>query len=448
MKKLSTSTTFIVAYFALGGAICGYVLSIISGAASFIKNDFNLSTAELSEIMGVFLLGGIVANILFLFSDKFGRKLLVFVTLILYIIGILLFTTAHSSTMLYVGRLVQGISILLGSMAFTVYLTEVAPTKHRGKMVTVFQLSWTAGMFIANFVNMGFEQSGNWQLMFNVVLFVPVLLIIFTGFLPQTPRWLVLRGRKDEAKELLRNLNKKLSSEDLEHEFNMILQAKDKTKDMNIFKELTQKKFFKPILLVIAILVLTQLTGINAILQASATMLKDTGLTSDFMSIFGAILISGVNFVLTIGTIMYVDKIGRIKLLKIGTGGYCITMLILSAVFFLLPVGPLKGYCMLIGLMVGVGFLAFGPTGVIYVIVAEILPNSVRSTGLVIGGFASMIIGFFFISKFLVIATKGGYGILFLVLAICAIIYFFFSIKLLPETKGKTLEEIEAIYEE
>ena len=434
---------FIITFFALGGMISGYILTVISGALPFFRGDFHLTTPQVSNLLGLILLGGLLAKVCLLFSDKFGRKQLIILTIILYFIGVVVFTHATSYSMLEIGRLLQGASMIMSSVAYTVYLTEIAPSHMRGKIVTVFQLSWTAGMLLANVVNFAYAPSGDWKAMFNIILVVPVILFFMAFILPPSPRWLALKGRDEEAKEVMRGLNSKLSPAMLQNELNSLTKKEVKVSKRVIFR----KKYIWGIFLASALLILNQMTGINAIVQTSTLMLKQAGMSSTLVTILGSIGITGVNCVMTIFTIIYVDKLGRKRLLKIGTFGYLITMVIMGGILMALPNGALKGWLMLAGLMIGVGFIAFGPCGVIYVIVAEVLPNKVRSYGIIIGGFCSIIVGTFFISKFLVFAQSAGYGVLFMSLAFFALIYFLFSTFLVPDTSNKTLEEIEEMYD-
>lgn len=441
MKKLTESPAFIIVFFSLGGLICGYALSVIAGAAPTIVKEFSLSTNQISTIMGLILFGGVFAKFILVMNDCFERKIMIIINLLLYIVGILLFTSAHTYEMLYWGRFIQGTAVIMGTVTFPVYLSEIAPAKNRGRMITTFQLSWTAGMLIASIVNLKMVGSSNWQPMFNVILFIPAILFIFAFFLPRSPRWLAMKGRIVEAEQIVRAINKSMKPEDVQKEVNALL-ARDQINWAGSFGLIF--KFIKPILLVTGVFVLTQLLGINAIFQTSVILLKACGVQSDFMAIFGTILLSAVNFLMTIGTIMFVDKLGRKKLLRIGTFGYFICMLILALTVWIAPKTEITGWACLVLMLVGIGFLAFGPTGVVYVIIAEMLPTAIRSIGIVIGGLCSVIVGTIFVSKFLVIGAWLGYGSLFLMISIFSLIYFIFSIKLLPETKGKTLEEIES----
>jgi MFS transporter, SP family, galactose:H+ symporter len=162
------------------------------------------------------------------------------------------------------------------------------------------------------------------------------------------------------------------------------------------------------------------------------------------MAIFGTILLSAVNFIMTIGTIIFVDKIGRKTILKIGIIGFAVSMIALTIVVSVLPSVELTGWLALVCILVGIGFLAFGPTGVVYVILVEVLPTPIRTLGFIIGGFTGLLVGWVFVSQFLAIGTAFGYPFLFGMLAFFAVLYFLFITFLLPETGGKSLEEIEA----
>ncbi|HJO94751.1 MAG TPA: MFS transporter [Victivallales bacterium] len=441
MKKLGYSQLFIVIFFSFGGFIGGYLLCVINGAAPFLINDFKLSTYQISTIMGLILFGGLIAKVILIFQDYFGRKKLIYINLVLFIVGILLFTSAHNYELLYWGRLIQGAAAIMSTVVFTVYLSEIAPSNRRGIMIVFFQLAWTAGMFIANIVNISYVKTGNWELMFNFIIFIPVIMLIFTPFLPRSPRWLVLRGRFNEAKEIITGINYKMNSDNLKIEIESVT-AGSEVKWLSSFALIF--KYKKAILFTILIFVLTQLCGVNAIMQTSTIVLKDCGIQSTFMAVFGTVLISGFNFIMTIGTILLVEKLGRKRILKIGLYGFTISMFALAIIVGVMPKIELTGWLALICMLVGIGFLAFGPCGVVYVLIAEVLPTSVRTVGIIIGGISSIIVGTIFVSKFLIIGNTFGFSVLFGMMGAFALIYLLFSIFKLPETGGKSLEEIES----
>lgn len=434
---------FLVIFSSFGGLIGGYMLSVIAGAAPFIKHDFMLSSQQLSLLLGILLFGGIVSKIILLFGNSLGRKNLLIFILIVYVLGVLVFTLGHSFASLSFGRFLQGISILLSTIVFTMYVAEMSPPSIRGSMVTVFQLSWTAGILLANVINFMFVKNGNWHLMFNTVLIIPVGMLLVSFFLPESPRLLVLRGRVDEAKEVVKKIFKNLPPERLEYELSELMKNND-SKFTGLREIFFKWKYLKPFLLVTFILVFNQLMGINAILQASVIMLQDSGLKSQQLSVFGSVLISGINFVMTIFTVVLIDRIGRKTLFKLGTGVFFFTVLILSILMIILVPGKLKGTVMLFGLFIATGFFAIGPGGAVYAVLSEVIPTKIRSIGISIGGIFAYLVGAVFVSKFLIIGEKFGFGLLFLFIAIFSLIYFIFCVKLLPETNGKTLETIES----
>ncbi|HJO92307.1 MAG TPA: sugar porter family MFS transporter [Victivallales bacterium] len=445
LDRFRHSIVFIIVFFTIGGSIFGYELSIIASAAPFIRSSFHLTTVQLSTLMGLILLGGIMSKAIIMFADFLGRRNLIIFTFFIYIIGFLIFTHSHSYAMLSVGRLIQGASMTLNAVIFNVYLAEISPKKIRGRVILAQQLSFTAGILLAGIVSLGYVKSGNWEGMFNCILFLPIILFFFSFLLPQSPRCLALKGKLEEAKTILRKINKKLTKEQLELECEELVF--DHKKDSSVKEKLKlylNKKYIKPILIVLALYVLDQLTGVKAIFQTSVVILNQTGISSTFVGVLGSIFITGMNFVMTIVTLIYIDKLGRKKILKIGIAGFAISTLIMGLILFLLPTGNVKGWVMLIGLVVAIGFYAFGPSAVIGVLASEIIPNRARSIGLVICGLIANIVGMIFVSQFLIIAKDAGYGILFTAIAISAIIFFIFALKVVPETRGKSLEEIES----
>lgn len=430
----------VVIFFALGGLVGGYLLTVIAGATPFLIKEFSLNTEQISTLIGLILFGGVFAKAVLIFNDFFGRKTMLYANLILFIIGIIIFTLSNSYTGLFIGRFIQGSGAIMSTVVFPVYLSEIAPSKKRGTFITVFQLSWTAGMLIAAIINLCFTGSGNWRIMFNLIIFIPIILIFFVHKLPISPRWLVLKGRLEEAKEVIVSLNSNMNAVEIQHEI-LSVSTGSSVQWKESFGLII--KYRKPILYAIAIFVLTQLCGVNAIMQTTVIILKNCGIQSNFMAVFGTILVASMNFIMTIGTILLVDKLGRKRILKIGINSFIICMIILAILVGTFNHSQLIGWLSLICIMLGVGFVAFGPAGVVYVLLAEVLPTPVRSIGFIIGGFASIITGTIFASKFLIIGNAFGYSFLFSMLAVFAFIYLIFSKLALPETSGKSLEEIE-----
>jgi sugar porter (SP) family MFS transporter len=440
-SSIKNSPVFIVIFFTFGGLLGGYLLSVIAGATPFLIHDFSLTTGQLSTIMGLILFGGIFAKLVLLFNDCFGRKAMVYFNLFLFIIGIVIFTFAQDYRSLFIGRFIQGSAAIMSTVVFPVYLSEISSINKRGRMITVFQLAWTTGMLLAGIVNIFFAQYGSWKAMFNVALIIPIILLFFVRYLPVSPRWLVMKGRTEAAKDVIINLNKGLSHDAITTEINAVANG-EQVKWLQSFPLIL--KYKKAIFYAITIFVLTQLCGINAIMQTSVIILKNCGIHSDFMAIFGTILISATNFIMTVCTIILVDKLGRKKILMIGIAGFVISMIILSGITGLFPHTQTIGWLSLICIIIAVGFVAFGPCGVVYVLLAEVLPTPVRTLGFIIGGFFSIIVGTIFASKFILIGASFGYSLLFGMIAFFAAIYFVFCKTALPETSGKSLEEIES----
>ena len=294
---------------------------------------------------------------------------------------------------------------------------------------------------LSNIFNLFLAANLNWRVIISAIFIVSCFLIYYTTLLPESPRWLFSHGGSEKARKALACLNYKFDNKQTWEEIN-ILANKER---INIFKVLTQRSNVIPILVVTAAVSLNQLSGINGFLQCSVTILKQTGISSEIVGLIGGISITGINFLATILTLIFIERLGRRKILKIGTFSLLFTLILLGILNYILPEIPIKGYITLVGIVLVVGFFAFGPGGVILVLCAELLPNRVRGIGLSIAFTVGGLVGMFFVSAFLPLSDIIGYSGLFFLIAFFVFCYVLISFTI-PETKGKTLEEIEMEY--
>lgn len=438
-KKLLLS---IIIFSVLNGFLCGYLLGVIAGIFPIIQKSFELSDAQISFIAGAILAGCFVSSIYTgPLNDFIGRKKTIIYTMLFYIVGIIIMIFGADYKVFYAGRLFQGIGFGMAVIVVPIYLSEVSPASHRGIVITAFQLSLTAGILISSIINLGLVSYFNWHLLFVVLTALPVILIIYTFFLPQSPRWYVKVGKLDKAKNVLYKIYDRTEAE-LELEAMKLSQGGTTNQKISI---IFKRKYIIPILIVTAAVSLNQLTGINAFIQCSTNILKSAGISSDVIGLLGGISITGVNFVGTIMTLLLIEKIGRRRILKIGTFMVLISLIVIGLINYFAPAGAFKGYVTLIGIVLVVGFYAFGPGGVVVVLCTELLPFKVRGIGFSISFTIGALVGFFFVSEFLTLGEKIGYSGLFLLMA-CFVFFYFLISYAIPETKGKSLEDLENSY--
>ena len=375
-------------------------------------------------------------------ADVYGRTKMIIASGLIFIISVGILYFAHDFYTLFAGRLIQGISVGFITITVPLYLTETAPDKVRGMAVVAFQLLLTAGILLANVVTLGFEATGDWRGMFLTAL-VPGVIVFIGGFLlVKSPRWLLLKGRDEEA---LASLKRIRSEVEAQAEFKAMKESlTQNTVKVSFLKSLGQKRYSKPLLIVFAIAILAQLTGINSFLQFTATILKDAGFTSNLMAIFGSVAITALNMAATVIALLIADRFERKHLVAFGTAGVAITLVVCGLVLNLMPASPEKGWIMFAGLISFIFFFAVGPGAVIWVILSELLPTAVRSKGLAVALFLNSLASAGLAAIFLPTASVIGVGGMFIICGLCTFVYFLVAMFYIPKTRNQSLEEIEA----
>jgi SP family galactose:H+ symporter-like MFS transporter len=428
---------------AIGGVLYGYDLGIISGALLFIDRDIPMTVNQTSFLVAAVFGGGSIATLASGFlSDWLGRRLMILLSAFIFIISVFIVVFAQSYDMLLFGRLVQGVGVGVITIVVPLYLTESMPTALRGRGVTAFQLLLTLGIFLASLVGLFFTSSGDWRGMFSTALVPGMIMFVGCFFLSDSPRWLAMKGRFDQAYKVLK---KTRCTDDARRELVQMRNAVESGRQgfdsakINIW----QRRYMVPICLVFAIAILQQLTGINSLLQLSSVILKEAGLKSNIVDMLGTNAIMGLNFVMTIVAISLVDKLERRTLMSFGTGGIVLSLIFCACVFGFMSEGVDKGFMLLAGVLGFIFFYAVGPGALVWAVLSELLPSKVRSRGLAIALFLNSLTSSIFASIFLGMASHIGYAGVFCVSGFFTLLYFIVCFWLIPKTKGKSLEDIE-----
>ncbi|MCX5773510.1 MAG: sugar porter family MFS transporter [Fusobacteria bacterium] len=430
----------------ISGLMCGYVLGVIAYMFPTFQKEFGITTLQISVLAGAILFGCFVSSIYTgILTDLLGRKWVSLIVFALFLVGGIIFEGSHTMYAFYVARLIQGLAFGMAVIVLPIYFAEMSPKERRGQVITSFQLSMTSGILLASILGMFVIHGAHWHILVTISLLFPIFLLFEMLFMPESAHYLIGKRRFDEAKKILKRIHPFENSDEL------LKSIQERRSSKISFKEgvklIFKRSNFIAILIVTCAVSLNQLTGINAFLQCSLSILRDSGINSNAMGIIGGISITIINFIATIVTLSLVEKIGRKAILKIGTSGLFITFFVLALVHFVMPTGLITGWVTLVGIIMLIGFFAFGPGGVILVLSAELLPNCVRSLGISIAFTVGALVGMFFVSDFMKIAKTIGYSGLFLLIACFIIGYFIIAYKI-PETKGRALEEIEAAWQE
>ncbi|ASG68725.1 MFS transporter [Francisella halioticida] len=439
------SFKYILTVYILAAILGGYALAIVGGIGEEIRRSFHLNTHQLSILLGLVFLGGVLAKIIWLATDYIGRKFMILIFVVFYIIGTYIFVIAQGYETLIVARLIQGGSILLGSYAFPIYITEISPADRRGRYVALFQLLWTAGMCLSGVLIFLFYDVLDWSEYFYITLTIGVVLLIASSFLPSSPTWLVLKNRIDAAYNVIKKTQPNLTDTEIKKHIEDIKISLRIHAPRSFVNKLLIGKDIWPVVIVTVVLILNQLTGINFIVFSSELIIAPLT-SSSYVAHTANFLILAVNFVVTILTIFVIDKWGRKKVIYMGLTVGLASMLGL-VILYSLPNFAYNYVLVIILLTICIAGLAFGPSGVIVTLINELLPNRVRIIGIFMAGVVSMLFSFYFIGYFLKIGQNWGFNVMFGLLLISSCIYFWVVKKFVPETAGKTLEEIENKFE-
>ncbi len=425
-----------------GGLLFGLNMAGISGAVDMIKGQFSLTDSGLGTVAALLTIGCLVGA-LFTgnFTEKFGRKKVMITTAVLYIISALGCAVAESATILILFRLLSGLAVGATSVVAPMYISEISPAKSRGRLVSFNQFAITIGIVLAyifDYLLIGFGNNA-WRYMLAIPGIFGVLYLIFLiAKFPESPRWLLAHGQKEEAINVLnRTGGKRLVDEELPEMEKMLLA--DKSKDRMKFSELFKGKTGKIVLIGTLIAALQQITGINAVIMFSPEIFHAAG-SAKGDSMMQAMIVGLVNFLMTIVALWLVDKKGRKTLLLWGAVGMIASLAYLTWEF----AKPVQnGIGVLIALLVYISFFAASFAPVMWVIISEIYPNRIKGLAMSFSTAVSWLCTFLTVYFAPVIQGSLGLAYLFGIFGLFSVIAFVFVKIWIPETKGKSLEQIE-----
>jgi len=429
---------------ALGGLLFGYDTGVISGALIFIKRDFDLTTmAEEIVVSGVLLgatIGAIMGGRL---VDRFGRRRVLLVTAAIFGIGAVTSALAQSPLILIGSRIVLGVAIGLASTNVPVYLSEVSPPQARGWIVSLFQLAVTAGILAAYVVDYALAGIGGWRWMLGLA--VAPALVFGTGmfFLPETPRWLMRSGQHEIARRVLLRIR---DSADVDLEITEIQTSLAEQTQRGTWSDLLHQHIRPALIVGLGLAVFQQITGINTVIYYAPKILQSAGFTSASGAILATAGVGVVNFAMTIVAMFLVDRAGRRPLLLVGVAGMTVTLAALALSFHFSTESNSLAWLALICLMGYVASFAISLGPIFWLLIAEIYPLKVRGlaegTAATFNWASNLIVSL----TFLTLLERLGPSATFALYAFAAVASWLFSYYLVPETKGRTLEQIEAFW--
>jgi sugar porter (SP) family MFS transporter len=440
-KKNKSSITLISFVAALGGLLFGFDTAIISGTIPYITSYFSLDEYMLGWAVSSILIGcAIGAMAAGVVADKYGRRFTLLVCAILFAVSGIGASLTNQLYAFVLFRLIGGLGVGAAAMVSPMYIAEIAPANLRGRLVAFYQLAIVFGILLAYFSNYVFDGVGkdNWRWMFASQAAPSLLFWLLLLMVPETPRWLMRKGRKKEAAEILENLSGAAS---VEKEITAI--GDSFHQETKISYRLLFNKTYRPVLFLgIMIAIFQQVTGINSILYYAPVIFRETGLDSS-SSLLQTIGIGFVNVIATFIAIGLVDKVGRRKFLLTGSVLMGLSLVTVAVCFHF---KYFDNYIVLIGMLVYVG--AFGCTlgAVTWVYLSEIFPNRIRGLALSVATLSLWIADFIVTYTFPVMTKQLGIAAtLFCYAGLCAVafIYMLFKVR---ETKNRSLEEIETLF--
>lgn len=428
---------------AIGGLLFGFDTGVISGALLYLKKDFNANDVAQEWIVSVLLLGAIAGAILSGYlADKLSRKWTKVISGVIYVVGALGCAFAVSIPMLIGFRFLLGISVGTASFVAPLYISEVSPPRVRGGLVSFNQLAITSGILLAYLVNFAFSGvPDGWRWMLGVAAIPGAALAIGMLTVPRTPRWLVEHGMEDTARDVLKKLRGTDPDADIEKEINDVKEAQKKEASTTI-RDLWKPNIRPLIWIGVGLAVFQQFVGINTVIYYAPTILSNTGL-SDSASIAQTVFVGVTNVVFTIVAVLLLDKVGRRKLLLIGTVGLTVSIIVLG-IFFTSPwLQHNASYLALVALIAYIASFAVGLGPVFWLMISEIYPMGIRSKAMslatVLNWAANFVVAGTFLTLIALITRQGAFFV-FGFIGILAIAFFAWKV---PETKDKSLEELQ-----
>jgi len=451
---MRNNVTFLAIIAALGGFLFGYDTAIISGTIGLVKTQFNLSAVMegwyvSSALVGT-ILGVSVAGIL---SDKFGRKNILLLSGLFFALSAVGCAISGSFNGLVVYRLIGGMGVGVASMLSPLYISEIAPAKNRGRLVALYQLAITLGILVAYFANtylLGLSTSESlidstgmtnkifveevWRAMLGSETLPAVIFLLLLLTIPKSPRWLAMKGKKEQAKNiLLRFVTEKEANEEIQNVEAVL------AKESGGIKAVFSGPFKLAMIIGISLAVLSQVTGINAIIYYGPKILEEGGLQLG-EALGGQVVIGFVNVLFTFIALWKIDDLGRKPLLTYGIIGIMISLVVIGLLFYF---EVNNTYLLMTFILTFIACFAFSFGPVLWVLLSEIYPLKIRGAAMSVATMAVWV-GATFVGQmtpwFLENLKPSG---TFWFFAVCMIPALYLAIKVLPETKGKTLEEIE-----
>jgi SP family arabinose:H+ symporter-like MFS transporter len=441
----------------MGGLLFGFDMAVISGVLPFVKQQFALTSVAEGWFVSSALVGCIIGvSFSGELSDRLGRKKMLMLSAVLFFISAIGTAFAQDFSWLIIARMLGGTGVGVASIVAPLYISEIAPANIRGRLVTFYQLAITAGILLAYLTNSGLlqlslthEGLGSsklidfifikevWRAMLGLGVVPSLLFFIGLCFVPESPRWLIQRGKEHQAVLIMAKLT------NLHHaEREMVLIKDNGQKQMGTYKELFSPALRKPLLIGLLLPLFSQFSGINAVIYYGPRILSDAGINIS-NALLGQIIFGIANFLFTIIAIWKVDQMGRRPLYITGSLGATVALLFTGWCFYS---GATNSIALVIGIVFFLACFAFSIGPLKFVIASEIFPTEIRGRALALSIMVMWVADTLVGQLTPILLGSIGPAYTFWFFAACCLLSFIVVYKMVPETKGKSLEEVQEIW--
>lgn len=427
---------------AFGGFVFGFDTAVISGAEQEIQSLWALSDTMIGQLVAMALYGTVIGALMGGFpSESLGRKKTLIWVAVLYLVSALGSALAPEVYSLMFFRFIGGLAVGASSVTAPMYISEISPAHKRGQLTALFQLNIVIGILIAYLSNyfIGGAGDGNWRFMLGIEIIPASLFLILIFFVPRSPRWLILKKQKiEEARSVLVEIDPSTVEENI----SLIKSTLLEKKTSGSLKEFVSGRFNFSILLAFFIAFFNQLSGINAVIYYSPRIFAETGM-GESAALLSSVGVGVINLIATLIGIFLIDKMGRKFLMYLCSFGYISTLGLISITFY---TGFGAGTLLIPFLVFTfIASHAIGQGAVIWVFISEIFPNHVRSYGNALGSGTHWVFAALIAATFPYLTSVLGGGFTFAFFTFFMVFQLIFVWKLMPETKNKTLEELETL---
>ena len=449
--KLSPIVYFIGFTAALAGLLFGLDIGVISGAQSFLQKDFSITDHILEVIVSALLWGAVFGTLISgILSNKLGRRKTILVSAVIFVIGSIICSIASDPHTLILARFFLGIAVGVASFTAPLYLSEISPQRIRGSMISMYQLMITIGIVIAflsntwlaTYATFGGVTGGHWRIMLGIIAVPAAVMFLGVLFLPESPRWLFLKGYKEQAIGVFQRM--RLPAEDIQRE---VVEIEESLRvRQNGFRMLMENRNFRRAIgLGVGLQIIQQLTGINVVMYYAPRIFSIAGFSSTEQQLWGTVIVGITNVLATFIAIAFVDRLGRKPIMYVGFAVMGCAMITVGLLFNMdLEKSPALGTWAIGALLLFIVGFAMSAGPIIWVLCAEIFPLSGRDLGVTFSTATNWIVNAIVGQTFLTLLTGFGNGNTFLLYGGLNALFVIFFLMFVPETKGVSLEKIES----